>query len=62
MWGISSLFLSLLDWPLRNLSGGKLFSTTKPVRSSKTSYDKKLGAALWDASAQLAKLPKEVQA
>lgn len=62
VWGISSTVLSLMDWPLRRLSGGVLFSKTAPVSSSKFSYQKKIAAELWDASATVAKVPKEVQA
>ena len=57
LWGITSLFTSLLDYPLRAMTGGMLFSTTKPVRSSHASYDKKIARELWEASATLAKVP-----
>jgi hypothetical protein len=33
-WGITSVTVSLLDWPLRNLSGGRLASNIRPVRSA----------------------------
>lgn len=62
IWSINSVIISLLDWPLRRLSGGNLFSKTVPVRSSKSSYDKKAARELWEASAKLAKVPTEVQA
>lgn len=61
MWGISTLVTSLFDWPLRNISGGLLASRTMPVRSATQSYDAKLAAELWDASAELAKLPAQPQ-
>ncbi|KAG2501756.1 hypothetical protein HYH03_000256 [Edaphochlamys debaryana] len=57
VWGLSTLFTSLWDWPLRKLSGGLLASTTKPVRSATQTYDAKLAAELWEASAEVAKLP-----
>ena len=57
VWGLTSLFTSLLDWPLRAISGGLLFSTTKPVRSSRASYDKKIAKDLWEASAKVANVP-----
>lgn len=60
-WGLSAATLSLFDWPLRNLTGKALFSTTKTVSSSKHSYDKKVARDLWDASADAAKLPHEPQ-
>ncbi len=34
VWGVSALTCSLLDWPLRNISRGKLAATTRAVRSS----------------------------
>ncbi len=34
VWGLTSLGCSLIDWPLRNLSGGRLASKIRPVRSS----------------------------
>ncbi len=61
VWGISTLVTSLFDWPLRNISGGLLASRTMPVRSSTQSYDANLAAELWDASAELAKLPAQPQ-
>jgi hypothetical protein len=33
-WGLTSVTVSLLDWPLRNLTGGRLASAIRPVRSS----------------------------
>ncbi len=57
IWAATSLFTSLLDWPLRALTGRMLFSTTKPVKSSRASYDKKIARELWEASAELAKVP-----
>ncbi|GIL92709.1 hypothetical protein Vretimale_19417 [Volvox reticuliferus] len=61
IWGISTVVISLLDWPLRKISGGLLARTCKPVRSATQTYDTKLASELWDASADLAKLPKEPQ-
>uniref|UniRef100_A0A7S0RWZ8 Uncharacterized protein n=1 Tax=Chlamydomonas leiostraca TaxID=1034604 RepID=A0A7S0RWZ8_9CHLO len=62
VWGLTALSCSLVDWPLRKISGGKLFGSTKRVRSSTGSYNAKLAAELWDVSAELIKMPKEPQA
>ncbi|KXZ55707.1 hypothetical protein GPECTOR_2g1257 [Gonium pectorale] len=61
IWGISTLFTSLWDWPLRKLSRGLLASKCKPVRSATQTYDAKLAAELWEASAEFAKLPPQPQ-
>jgi len=61
VWGLTALSCSLVDWPLRKISGGKLFGSTKRVRSSTGSYNAKLAAELWDVSAELIKMPKEPQ-
>ncbi|KAK9809586.1 hypothetical protein WJX73_004402 [Symbiochloris irregularis] len=57
-WAARALTLSLLDWPLRYASGGRLASSTCLVRSSTQSYDATLAQELWDMSAELAKLPQ----
>jgi hypothetical protein len=62
VWALATLINSLIDWPLRRLSGGLLASRTLPVRSATQSYDAKLAAELWDASSELAGLPKDVHA
>ena len=41
---------------MRAMTGGLLFSTTKPVRSSKASYNKTIAKELWDVSANIAKV------
>lgn len=57
IWGLSTLLTSLFDWPLRRLTRGVVAGRTLPVRSATQTYDAKLAAELWDASAELAKLP-----
>lgn len=61
VWALSAVSCSLVDWPLRNVSGGRLLGSTQRVRSSTASYDTKLASDLWDVSAELAKLPKDPQ-
>ncbi|GLC47990.1 hypothetical protein PLESTB_000047100 [Pleodorina starrii] len=61
IWGLSTVFTSLWDWPLRKLTGGRLGSRCKAVRSATQSYDAKLASELWDVSAELAKLPAQPQ-
>lgn len=34
VWALTALTCSLLDWPLRNLTGGRIAGVTRPVRSS----------------------------
>lgn len=62
IWGVTSLFCGSLDWPLRWMSGGVLANKVKVVRSSTQSYDPALASELWEASAEVAGLPKEAQA
>jgi hypothetical protein len=56
MFSVSCGLHSLLDWPLRSASGGRLLSRTKPVHSAKQSYDEQLARELWDVSAEFAKV------
>ncbi|EFN53453.1 hypothetical protein CHLNCDRAFT_136710 [Chlorella variabilis] len=58
-WGLVTLVHSLLDWPLRNLSSGRLCSGTRCVPSAPLTYDATLAAQLWDLSADAAQLPRE---
>mmetsp|Transcript_24448 Transcript_24448/g.53399 ORF Transcript_24448/g.53399 Transcript_24448/m.53399 type:complete len:355 (+) Transcript_24448:113-1177(+) len=58
IWGVNTLLCGFFDYPLRKLTGGALFSTTKPVRSAKQSYDTKLAEELWNESAEIAKVPR----
>ena len=60
VWGLSSVVLSMWDWPLRRMSGGLLASATLPVKSSPQSYNTKLAEELWDVSADKAKVPRKV--
>lgn len=61
LYGASTVVLSMLDWPIRNLSRGALLSKTKMCRPGKHAYDEKVAAELWDVSAEFAKLPKQPQ-
>jgi hypothetical protein len=61
VWGLGSVFISFMDWPLRYLTGSLLFSKTMPVKSSAASYNKKIAKELWDVSADIVKLPREPQ-
>lgn len=58
IWEINALVCGFLDWPVRKFTG--LGSKCIPVRSSSASYDKKIAADLWNASADIAKVPREV--
>ncbi|KAI3424130.1 hypothetical protein D9Q98_009490 [Chlorella vulgaris] len=59
VWGLSTLAHSLLDWPLRRLSGGRILAQTRCVPSAPLSYDSTLAAQLWDLSADAAQLPRD---
>lgn len=61
LWGATTLLTSFMDWPLRRMSGGKVAATTYAVRSATQTYDRTLSRELWDASAELAKLPASPQ-
>ena len=58
-WTLTSTAVSLVDWPLRRLSGGKLLQGVRLVASSPLTYDAELARALWDASADVAGVPRE---
>lgn len=62
LWVASAGVLSVMDWPARRLSGGRLAAHTTCVPSSPTSYDAELAARLWNAAADAARVPREVQA
>ncbi|KAL4459095.1 hypothetical protein ABPG75_013960 [Micractinium tetrahymenae] len=61
LWGGTAVVASLLDHPLRRITGGRLNSSTRPVPSAPLSYDASLAAQLWDLSADAAGLPREPQ-
>ena len=45
---------SLLDYPLRRLSGGRVASATREVPSSAMSYDAAIASELWDEAGKVA--------
>lgn len=60
-WAIRALTLSALDWPLRKITKGRWLSETKAVPSAPISYSKEMAGALWDMSADISNLPREVR-
>ena len=58
IWLLCALLVGFLDWPLRRLTAGRL-PGVRLARSSRLSYDEQLAAALWDASADAAGVPRE---
>lgn len=60
-WLLCALLVGVLDWPLRRLTAGRL-PGVRLARSSLLSYDAQLAAALWDASADAAGVPRECRA
>lgn len=60
LWGLSTVLLSFLDWPLRKTLGPKGFmGKTKKCKPGSHAYDEKIAAAVWEYSAQYAGLPVE---
>lgn len=60
-WAVSAVVHSSLDWPVRRLSGGRLLSATHQVPSHPASYNTKLSSNLWDVSASLCQVSKDVK-
>lgn len=58
-WAASTVIHSLLDWPLRRVSGGRIAAKTVVVPSAPMSYDTKLAADLWDVSARFVGVPSQ---
>ncbi|KAL4459097.1 hypothetical protein ABPG75_013962 [Micractinium tetrahymenae] len=61
LWGGTAVVASLLDYPLRRITGGRLNSGTRPAPSAPLSYNAGLAAQLWDLSADASGLPCEPQ-
>jgi NAD(P)-dependent dehydrogenase (short-subunit alcohol dehydrogenase family) len=47
-WGIATLAVSMLDWPVRACSRGRFAGRTAEVRSSPASYDEATASELWE--------------
>jgi NAD(P)-dependent dehydrogenase (short-subunit alcohol dehydrogenase family) len=58
-WAASTVIHSLLDWPLRRVSGGRIAAKTVVVPSAPMSYDTKVAADLWDVSARYVGVPSQ---
>ena len=56
IWEFNALLCGFLDWPVRKWTG--LGSKCVNVSSSTASYNKTIAADLWNASADLAKVPR----
>lgn len=62
LWGLSTVVLSFLDWPLRRaIPGLACLSKARPCKPGSHAYDEKVAAEVWDVSAEFAGLPKEPQ-
>lgn len=62
LWGLSTVVLSFLDWPLRRaLPGLACLSQARPCKPGSHAYDEKIAAEIWDVSAEYAGLPKAPQ-
>lgn len=60
LWGLTTLACSVLDQPVRGLSGGRLLASTAAVASSPESYDRARATELWTAAAAVAGLPEAI--
>jgi hypothetical protein len=62
IWGLSTVVLSFLDWPLRRaFPSVAALSQARPCKPGTHAYDEKVAAELWDVSAEFAGLPKAPQ-
>ncbi|EFJ45448.1 hypothetical protein VOLCADRAFT_94320 [Volvox carteri f. nagariensis] len=50
LYGSSVVLHSLLDYPIRHFSGGRMFNQTMAVRSARQTYDMYVAAELWSYS------------
>ena len=53
---VFQLAAGVLDWPVRYLSRGMLFSEVQEVPANPQAYDEKLASKLWSLSADIAGL------
>lgn len=58
MWPLPALVASLLDWPLRFLSGGRLLHSTRAISPAAYTLDGALGAALWRQASEAVGVPE----
>ncbi|GBF90754.1 hypothetical protein Rsub_03055 [Raphidocelis subcapitata] len=62
LWGMSTVVLSFLDWPLRRaFPGCPALSKARPCKPGSHAYDEKIASEIWDVSAEYAELPKAPQ-
>lgn len=62
LWGLSTVVLSFLDWPLRRAAPGlACLSKARACKPGSHAYDEKVAAELWDVSAEYAGLPAAPQ-
>lgn len=63
LWGLDTVVLSFLDWPLRKMLGGESFmGKTKLSKPGSHAYDEKVAKDLWEESAARAGVPATAQA
>ncbi|OAE27912.1 hypothetical protein AXG93_3309s1080 [Marchantia polymorpha subsp. ruderalis] len=56
---LATLFGSLIDWPVRRLTGGLIWGKVKEVAGPKFSYDRDFSSRLWKHAATVAGFSKE---
>ena len=57
-WGLATLAVSMLDWPVRRCTGGRAAGRTAEVPSSPASYDEKVASELWEEAGKAAQAAK----
>ena len=57
IFGVSALFHSGADWPLRRFSGGRWAAESRPVPAAPLAYDRELAKKLWEVSCDAANVP-----
>ncbi|KAG6547808.1 hypothetical protein Mapa_010623 [Marchantia paleacea] len=57
--GLATLLGSLIDWPVRRLTGGVMWGEVKEVAGPKFSYDREFSSRLWKHAAAVAGFDKE---
>jgi hypothetical protein len=60
-WAAAAVAVAVFYWPLRQLPGGRWAGRVVAAPSAAATFDPALGRALWEASAELSGVPREVQ-
>jgi len=58
---LTSFVASITDWPLRNLSDGRIFGHPRRCTTTEQSYNSVIAGDLWNRSAKIARVPEDPQ-